>query len=112
MNFWRKTVIVLTFANTIESLNPEWPDNHEEKIVAFQAKIDEFKTQIRTNLRDYIGVAREIADKIKVIPASHSTIPLLFDERRWFSLLWFHCLNTIPIDKQKAFIQFYQDRIV
>ena len=110
--FWRKTVIVLTFANLIESLNPEWPDNHEEKIMAFQAKIDEFKTQIRINLKDYIGVATEIADNIQVIPAGYSTIPLLFDERRWFSLLWFQCLNTIPIKKQRAFQQVFQDRIV
>ncbi len=110
--FWRQTVIALTFANTIESLNPEWPDDHKTKVEKFREKIDEFKTQIRVTLKDYVGVATEIADNIQVIPAGYSTIPLLFDGRRWFSLLWFQCLNTIPIEKQNTFINKFKNRIV
>ena len=60
--FWRKTIIVLTFANTIESLHPEWGNTSPvHKAKQFQKVIQEYRKVIRKNLIDHVGVAQEIA---------------------------------------------------
>ena len=106
--FWRKTIIVLTFANTIESLHPEWGNNSSEhKAKQFQKIIHEYRKVIRKNLIDHVGVIQEIANKIKVVPAGHKRSPELLDRKHWFSTLWFQCLDSIPTEEGKATFVFH-----
>ena len=106
--FWRKTIIVLTFANTIESLHPEWGNTSPvHKAKQFQEIIQEYRKVIRKNLIDHVGVTQEIANNIKVVPAGHKRSPELLDRKHWFSTLWFQCLDSIPTEEGKATFVFY-----
>ena len=78
--FWKKTVIVLTFADIIENYNPDWRKlGEEEKIVNFQKKILEFDHQIRKNLKICAKVNKEIVNEIQIIPTGHYSEPKLLD---------------------------------
>ncbi len=112
--FWEKTVIVLTFANTIEIVNPEWKKlGEEKKIVEFHKQLLEFDDQIRKNLEEYAKVKKEIVNQIQIIPASHYSEPKLLDRSYWLSTLWFQCLDTIPtLDAKASLVRCYQSRLI
>ncbi len=112
--FWEKTVIVLTFANIIETINPEWKKlGEEEKIVEFQTQLLKYDHQIRNNLEKCVKVKKEIVNQIRIIPAGHYSEPKLLDRNYWLSALWFQCLDTIPtLDAKASLIRYYQNRLV
>ena len=111
-SFWRNVIIVLTFANSIVSFNPEWsPDSRENKIKKFKAKIGEYEQEIKNNMKTYVGINPAVVDRIKVVPAGHYTNPKLLDREDWFKELWKECLSTIPTPEgQAAFVYHNQDR--
>ena len=95
VTFWKSTVIVLTFANTLEAVNEDWEDlSEEEKGKAFTEKIQQWKEQVRTILEEDINVPAEIVRAIRVIPAAGRK-PHLPGCRYWLSVLWFTCVDTI-----------------
>ncbi len=112
--FWKKTVIVLTFANTIETYKPEWKKlGEEERITNFHKHILEYDHQIRKNLEKCAKVKKEIVNQIQIIPAGHYSEPKLFDRSYWLSALWFQCLDTIPaLDAKASLVRYYQSRLV
>ena len=102
-DFWRSTVIVLTFANTIEAFNLEWEDLPlKEKAKAFQAKIDEWEDQVRAILIKDVKLSKETVYGIRITPAGHYRKPHLPNCKFWLSNLWFNCLSTIPSPEARA----------
>ena len=112
--FWKKTVIVLTFADVIELINPEWKRlREEEKIVEFHKQVLKYDYQIRKNLEECAKVKKEIVNQIRIIPAGHYSEPKLLDRSYWLSTLWFQCLDTIPtLDAKASLVRYHQDRLV
>ena len=111
--FWKNAVVVLTFANNIETFNLDWRrKSREEKGDCFKKKIEEYTKLIKINMKEHVKIDRDIVDKIKVIPAGHHTIPELPDRNYWFTTLWFVCLDTIPTEEGKETFLFHnQDRV-
>ncbi len=112
--FWKKTVIVLTFADVIELINPEWKRlREEEKIVEFHKQVLKYDYQIRQNLEECAKVKKEIVNQIRIVPAGHYSDPKLLDRSYWLSTLWFQCLDTIPtLDGKASLMRYHQDRFV
>ena len=110
--FWKNAVIVLTFANNIESNNPTWRSIPQaEKEAKFEDKIKKFEVQIKENMK-YVGVKQESIDRIQVVPAGHRCIPSGLEGRKWFTNLFMKCLKTIPTSKgQASFLGHNLDRI-
>lgn len=94
--FWKTTIIVLTYANTIEAFNVEWCDySSKKKAEAFQGKIIEWKTQIREILLEDIKIPEVIVNDIRIVPAGHSRISSLPGINYWLTNLWFQCVWTM-----------------
>ena len=111
--FWANTVIVLTFANSIEAVNYEikfLPP--EEKNKAIEAKIQEWREQIIRVLVDDIHIPKEVAENTMIVPAGHYFEPHLPGCNYWLSNLWFQCLATIPsLEAKVALIKMNADRL-
>ena len=112
-NFWKNTIIVLTYANTLEAFNVEWEDlSEEDKAKAFRAKIEEWEEQIKDILVEDIEVPKEIVEKVRVVPAGHCKKPKLPGYGYWLSNLWFKCIQTIPSnDARLALVKLNEDRM-
>ncbi|XP_064389916.1 uncharacterized protein LOC135337843 [Halichondria panicea] len=97
--FWKNTIIVLTYANTMEAFNVEWDDlSKKNKAKAFEAKIQEWKDQIELILIDDIKVPQEIVHGIRIVPAGHARRPNLPGIEYWLTHLWFQCVWTMPTE--------------
>ena len=96
-DFWNTTIIVLTYANTMEAFNVEWEYlSEKDKAKAFQTKIQEWKDQIREILTEDIKVPKEIVQSIRIVPAGHARKPHLPGIEYWLTHLWFQCVWTMP----------------
>ncbi len=96
-NFWKNTIIVLTYANTLEAFNVEWEDlSKKDKAKAFEAKVKEWQDQIRLILTKDIKVPEEIVQNIRIVPAGHARKPNLPGIDYWLTYLWFQCVWTMP----------------
>lgn len=113
VKFWKKTIIVLTYANTLEAFNPEWEDlSKEEKAEKFWEKIEEWEKQIKVILIDDIKVPYEIVSEIRIFPAGHTRKPSLPGIDYWLTNLWFQCIWTMPtIGARKAMVKINEKRI-
>ena len=104
-DFWKHAIVVLTFANTAELLNPPWQKmDAAGKKEKFQQKLGEWERLIRSILAEEIGVPRKIAELVVVTPAGHHDDPQLLDRDYWLSVLWFRCLQGIATPKGRAAI--------
>ena len=112
--FWKNTIIVLTFANTLEALNVHWETlSRTEKADAFKAKVQEWVEQIQHIMIEDIEVPEEIVRAINIVPGGYYEKHNLPGYEYWLSKLWYRCLDTIPSPEVKAaLIQLRRDRLV
>ena len=95
-DLWNHTLFVLTFANRV-SLPPQMKKKKSEK-EHFNYRMDEWKSVLSESLMES-GVSKEVAGKICLVPAGHSSEPNLPDRENWLSPLFFACLfkmSTLP----------------
>ena len=114
-DLWKNAVIVLTFANNIESIMPSWRDikDSKEKKAEFNVKIEHYEDRIHKNLIKHVKVKEEIVKRIPVVPAGHLCMPVGLEGGEWFSNLFKKCLKTIPTSAgQATFLAHNRDRIV
>ena len=110
--FWKNTVVVLTFANNIESNTPTWMSlTRAEKKAKFKDKIRKFEIQIKENMK-HVGVKQDIIERIPVVPAGHQCISGGLEGPKWFTNLFMKCLKTIPSrEGQASFLGHNLDRV-
>lgn len=114
VEFWTNAIIVLTFANILETLHlSDWVKlSAKKKAKAFETVIYEWESQVHTILEEDVHIPKEIVSKIKVIPAGHYLIRQLPDRDYWLSDLWFECMDTLPTpEAQSALLQINIPRI-
>ena len=71
-DFWRNTIVVLTFANIVEAVNVGWRKlDASAKDVLFQKELERWRGIIQDVLIKEINVPREIAMSVVVAPAGH-----------------------------------------
>ena len=97
-DFWKNAVIVLTFANDIESIMPIWRKvkDPKERKAKFDAKIEQYEEQIHKSMIKHVGVKKKIVKRIPVVPAGHQCMRSGLLGNDWFSNLFTKCLETIP----------------
>ncbi len=110
---WKKTVIVLTFANTIENFHVSWSRlRPSEKVEKFVAEILKFDKKVRNLIITEAKVSEDVAHAIKILPAGYYDVRSLPDREYWFTELWFGCLDTISTPETKnAFYSMNAERI-
>ena len=116
-DYWKRTVIVLTFANSIESIDIEMQvvQDPEQKNLLFHANFEDWKGVIRRTLMDDLHISRAITESIPIIPAGHHRIPKLFDQEFWLSQLWLCCFLSMSKDSPEAasaFLHANKSRII
>ena len=111
-DFWKTTIIVLTFANAFVLIDKDWDYlTKEKKHVAYQKKIQLWRERIREILTKDINVPREIVEAIKIVPAGYYREPHLPGYNLWLSNLWLHCIGTIStFEGQAALVIMNADR--
>ena len=111
--FWKTTIIVLTFANVTDMIDENWDFLPEkEKPQVFKRKIEQWRQKIREILVKDINVQEEIVKAIRIVTAGHYRKPDLPCYKYWASNLWFHCLATIPSPEAKvALVRINADRL-
>ena len=112
VDFWKNTIIVLTFANALECFHMEWQGlQPEKKAEAFQSVIEEWRDQIKEILMRDAKVPKKIVDAIPVVPAGHYQMRDLPDQEYWLSALWLKCIEIIPSPESRAaLIKINQER--
>ena len=101
--FWKTTVIVLTFANLTNTIDKDWDFLPEkEKPQVFRSKIQQWREKIQEILTSEIRVPEEIVKTIRIVPAGYYKKPHLPDCRYWLSNLWFNCISAIPSTEGQA----------
>ena len=110
-DFWKTTIIVLTFTNLLEALNEEWKILPPEgKAKEYVAKVRDWEIGIKEILVEDIQVPEKIARNIDIVPAGYKMLHLP-GYPFWLSNLWFHCLSTISTpEKQAALILLSSER--
>ncbi len=95
--FWKKTIIVLTFANSVDATNTQFDDlSPEERISKFKEQQKEFEDAIQVVLKKDIKLPKHLINAIKIVPAGHYKRPSLPGYQYWLSNLWFECVEAIP----------------
>ena len=113
VDFWKNTIVVLTFANTLEAFNVKWKFlPPEERATAFQSVIHKWKEQIQDILMHDAKVPKEVVDAIPVVPAGHYLERALPDREYWLSALWFNCIDAVQtLEGKAALVKINQGRI-
>ena len=111
-DFWKTTIIVLTFANSYQLINKDWKDlDDQEKPLVYERKIQQWSERIRESLTNDINVPDEIVRAIRIVPAGYYREPHLPGYKFWLSNLWFHCISTISTPEgQAALVKMNADR--
>lgn len=101
-DFWRTTIIVLTFANSIEAINYRIKYmRQDKKDEAIKLVIKEWRDQIKAIMITDVKIPSEIVRSIRIVPAGHYLEPHIPGYKYWLSNLWFHCVNTISSSETK-----------
>ena len=102
-DFWKTTIIVLTFANIFELIHKEWTYLPEEdKPMVYKKKIQQWRERIREILTKDINVPSEIVKAIRIVPAGYYKEPDLPGYKFWLSNLLLHCIGTISTFEGQA----------
>ncbi len=85
VELWKSTVIVLTFANiaaknTIQAIYRSIDSEVEE---AFKKLLELWREVLRVRLYEEIHLPKEVADRIKIVPAGHYSEPSLPGIDNW-----------------------------
>ena len=111
---WKNAMFVLTFANLAEDLDSRIleADDDDEKVRLFREKLHLWRETLTNALIDDVGVDKEIAERIHVVPAGHASIPELIDRPQWLSPIWFTALYAMNSRAQPAMVKLNYHRIV
>ena len=109
---WKKTIVILTCANTCEALNPQLRiKSREAKQIFFKKLVSNYTKVVHQTLRE-IGVPNAIVKNVKVVPTGHEYEAELLDGTLWFSNFWLECLTAIPtIEERVAMIKAHSSRL-
>lgn len=83
-DIWRNAIIVLTFANNLEHIRPEWDEYQIHS--KFDTEIEEWRSSMKQVLNE-IKVPKDIASKVDIFPAGHCTQPNLPNGDKWMDIL-------------------------
>lgn len=90
-NFWKNTLIVLTFANEVRP--PRSSSTHP--VDYFSQRMLQWKTALRRMLIEESHITKEVAENVPIVPAGYSdelSLPAAgYDD--WLSKLWLQCLK-------------------
>ena len=102
--FWKTTIVVLTFTNVFQLIDKDWDYilTEKEKRQVFAKKLQQWEKKIREILGEDIGVPEKIVKDIRIVPAGYYRMPHLPVCRFWLSNLWFHCVGTISTPEVRA----------
>ena len=111
---WENAMFVLTFANLAEDLDPQIfeEEDDEKKVQLFKDKIQRWKEILTGALIKEVGVDKEVAGRIEVVPAGHEATPELLDRPHWLSPVWFAALYAMNSRAQPAMVKLNYHRIV
>ncbi len=137
-NMWHNVVIVLTFANIVESMAEKFKvDKSDPALIkakvqeVFRNEFNYFVEAIHTILIECVGLSKNLAKSIPIVPAgylaSHTvptgsssdpvTLPkytgdICNGERyHWLSDLWLKALKVTKLDAQPAMIKMNENRL-
>ena len=110
---WENAMFVLTFANMAEDIDSEILEAEDgQKPELFQAKIQLWKDTVVSTLISDVGIDKEVADRIEVVPAGYATQPALLDRDHWLSPVWFAALYAMNPRAQPAMMKLNFGRII
>ena len=105
---WKRSIIVLTFANKLESrLNLKKVPNLEE---SFNEKMQQWKVKVQDALR-VAEVDENVIKKIRVVPAGHAKRQDLPGHQYWLSKLWVACADVTSEEARISLSKLNQDRL-
>ena len=113
-DFWKNTIVVLTFANVVEAVNMSWRKlDASAKAATFQEELERWRGIIQDVLINEIRVPQEIAMSVIVAPAGHYDDHQLPDRDYWLSSFWFCCLEvTATPEGRLALVRMNKARLV
>ena len=87
-DFWRNSIIALTFANNLSAQNRAWDALEEEdRDLAFENKLIDFKDSIKNILSSDIGISDDIIEGIHFIPVGYHSNYTFHRDKNWLQPL-------------------------
>lgn len=111
-NFWKNSMIVLTFANKVKFRSGrDMTEQQQAEMGLFTRRLQIWEERIR-NAIVIAGASEEEAKRINIVPAGHYDNRRLPDREYWLSHLWFECLDAMPSpEAQGTFLSINIERI-
>ena len=109
--FWESAMFVLTFANEVR--NPEKPDDEEENMIYFQERLAKWKEKLPSTFEQELGISKEVATRIPVVPTGYYKNVHLPGRRFWFGQFWKSALDRMKEfndDGYSFMLHFNKDR--
>ena len=85
---WNKTVIALTFADSLPVPKAQRNDPKYDEKQYFTSRLNEWKGKVTDVLTSKVGVPKETAGHIAMIPTAGDPEEMLPTEEKWCSPLW------------------------
>ena len=109
--FWQNTLFVLTFANEI-ALPRNETDITCTLFDHFSKLVSEWKTLLQDALTEKVGIIKEVAENVPIVPAGYSDEPCLpANYDYWLSKLWFQCLDRTEDVARPIFLKINWGRL-
>ena len=110
VEWWKNSVFVLTFANTLESMQKAQTKDPNDREKKFNDSIAEWEDKIREAINT-AGIPPEIADKIPIETAGYIKKPHLPGRQYWHSHLWFVFAKRMKKESQPVLVKLNANRI-
>lgn len=85
---WKHTAIILTFANSIPSIQIQPNDDVRETRSIYESELEACENAIRKVLETEIDLPSDIVKAIPIHPAGHYKVCTLYGEEHWLRNLW------------------------
>ena len=96
-DFWKKAIIVLTYANIVDAMHTSLEDlSPEERISKFEEQQKKWENEIKVVLEEDIKLPTHLINAIRIVPAGHYKRQSLPAYPYWLANLWFECIGAIP----------------
>ena len=112
-DIWENAIIVLTFANDISEEAIAKHGDEQKKIQKdFMKSLKKWRKEIKGKLQEVVGLPKEQAERVDVLPAGYRTDPKLpiKESPFWLTKLWLRALLATKSRAQPAMIKINRHR--
>ena len=108
---WEQSLIALTFADNIPLSKKDKEKPGFEMGNFFNQRVAEMQKYVTKGLMERVGVAQEVAKKVKCHPTTSDTKEKLWNGEQWFVPLWLDVLDILSPGAAVRFLEIHANNM-